>query len=126
MFKLLRYYLPYRRLIVLALLSNILMSVFTVISIPVLQPFLQILFNRTETEALPENPGPLSFSNFEDHLSIYFAQPNCYTGTRGGLLWVCGACHYFLLGKTCFVTLHVLSRSCTNGVVRDLRKKVGG
>jgi subfamily B ATP-binding cassette protein MsbA len=125
MFKLLRYYLPYRRLIVLALLSNILMSVFTVISIPVLQPFLQILFNRTETEALPENPGPLSFSNFEDHLSIYFAHLTATQGREGALLWVCGALVIIFFGKNLFRYLSMYFLAPVRmGVVRDLRKKL--
>ena len=84
MFKLLRFYAPYKRNIALAIGSNLLMSLFTVISIPVLQPFLQILFND-EQKVVPKPEGGFSLSNFEQYNSWFFSQLVQSQGREGAL-----------------------------------------
>jgi ABC-type multidrug transport system fused ATPase/permease subunit len=70
--KLLKYYIPYKKNIALAVFCNILMSLFMVISIPVLQPFLQILFNQNPTNKHLKAPeSDWNFRNIEQH-SAYF------------------------------------------------------
>ena len=49
--RLLRYLQRYRGLVIAAIACNILTAVFTVISIPMLIPFFQILFDRTKMKA---------------------------------------------------------------------------
>lgn len=68
--QLLRYYRPFRRQLALAVLSNLLMSVFMVISIPVLQPFLQILFNPDEMTAKAAEPQG-GFDDLESRSSAF-------------------------------------------------------
>ena len=59
------YFLPYKRLIGWAVVSNLLMSFFMVLSIPVLQPFLKILF---EGGTLPASVAPVVSDNTKDAL----------------------------------------------------------
>ena len=56
MLRLLRYYLPYKRLLTLAIVCNILMSLFVVVSIPALLPFLQILFSPPQPPQVEGRP----------------------------------------------------------------------
>ena len=43
--KLLRYLQPYRRNVILNIICNVFMALFTIVSIPAIIPFLQILFD---------------------------------------------------------------------------------
>ena len=85
--RLLGYLRRYRSNVVLAIVSNILTAVFTVISIPLLIPFLEILFDRTEK--LTKNPGPFSFSNAEAWLNYNFSQFISSQGPETALIYVC-------------------------------------
>ena len=58
--RLLGYMANYRGLVALAIIFNILTAVFTVVSIPVLIPFLDILFDNTK--AIVEAPEQVSSS----------------------------------------------------------------
>ncbi len=126
MFQLLRYYAPYKKLLSLAVLCNLLMSVFMVISIPVLQPFLQILFNRessvTPDKALTQGS---SFEGFEIRSKLYFNQLIAEQGHEKALLLVCGMLVLVFLGKNLFryLSLYFLA-PVRNGIVRDFRQKM--
>lgn len=126
MFQLLRYYAPYKKLLTLAVVCNLLMSVFMVISIPVLQPFLQILFNRNTSEqqspALPEGSG---FAGFEAQSKMYFNRLITEQGHEKALLVVCAMLILVFFGKNLFryLSLYFLA-PVRNGIVRDFRQKM--
>ncbi len=124
---LLTYFRPYKRLLVLAVVSNVLMSLFLVVSIPVLQPFLQILFDMPSKaadnrEVLREATG---FRAAEQTVSSYFAELVRTQGREYALLLVCGLLVFTFLGKNLFryLSLYFLA-PVRNGVVRDLRNRV--
>lgn len=118
----LRYYLPYKRLLVLSLLSNLLMSLFMVVSIPVLQPFLQILFSGASPVSTPVRPD---LTGLEGWLSRFFSNLIAVHGQEKALLIVCGFLIFTFLGKNLFryLSMYFLS-GVRNGVVRDLRGKM--
>jgi ABC-type multidrug transport system fused ATPase/permease subunit len=63
----------YRLNVILSVVSNILMAVFTIISIPLLQPFLEILFEQTE--AVNERPEwRLDLSSIVQSAKFYLSQ----------------------------------------------------
>lgn len=119
--KLLEYYLPYRRVLLLALLSNLLMSVFTVVSIPVLQPFLKIIFSQ-------ETPAPTSDSQYaglESKINDFFNQLIATYGKEQALLIVCGFLIATFFGKNLFRYLSLFFLAgARNGIVADLRSKL--
>jgi subfamily B ATP-binding cassette protein MsbA len=124
MFKLLRFYAPYKRNIALAIGSNVLMSLFTVISIPVLQPFLQILFNDAQ-DVVDKPEGGLSLSNFEQYNAWYFSQLVETQGREGALISVCFVLVFVFFGKNLFRYLSMYFLAPVRmGVVRDIRKKL--
>ncbi|MCS6928158.1 MAG: ABC transporter transmembrane domain-containing protein [Saprospiraceae bacterium] len=126
MHRLLPYFRPYKRLLLLAIVSNILMSVFLVISIPVLQPFLQLLFDipreTSSTGILQEATG---IQAIEHRLNEYFVELVRTQGRESALLWVCGLLVLTFLGKNLFRYLSLYFMApVRNGVVRDLRNRI--
>ncbi|MCB9355730.1 MAG: ABC transporter ATP-binding protein [Lewinellaceae bacterium] len=129
MLRLLRYYKPYKRLLALAVLCNLLMSLFMVVSIPVLQPFLQILFNP---DALTEKGGGISpnasgLRGLEEKLNVFFADLIQQHGREEALLIVCVFLVLTFFGKNLFryLSLYFLA-PVRNGIVHDLRQKLVG
>lgn len=122
MFRLLQYYAPYKRLIGIAVICNLLMSIFMVISIPVLQPFLQILFNPGELQNTAHISG---YQGFEAKLNNFFAQLIEQHGRENALLIVCLFLVLTFFGKNLFryLSLYFLA-PVRNGIVRDLRQKL--
>jgi ABC-type multidrug transport system fused ATPase/permease subunit len=118
--KLLRYYLPYKRLLLLALVCNILMSVFMVVSIPVLQPFLQILFNSNNGSAASNKTN--AFLGLEGKLNHFFSDLIHTHGQESALLIVCIFLVLTFLGENLFryLSLYFLA-GVRNGIVKDLR-----
>ena len=126
MLRLLRYYLPYKRLLTLAIGCNILMSLFVVVSIPALLPFLQILFSdpnagRASSSSSVENNN----SGLQHQLDTFFEHLLLNHGREGALLIVCSFLVLTFLGKNLFryLSLYFLA-PVRNGVVRDLRQKM--
>jgi len=122
MIRLLRYYAPYKRLIGIAVICNLLMSIFMVISIPVLQPFLQILFNPGELKTIAPSSG---YQGVEAKLNNFFAQLIEQHGREEALLIVCLFLVLTFFGKNLFryLSLYFLA-PVRNGIVRDLRQKL--
>jgi ABC-type multidrug transport system fused ATPase/permease subunit len=124
--KLLKYYIPYKKNIALAVLCNILMSLFLVISIPVLQPFLQILFNQNQANTPLKAPeGDWNFRNIEQHSAYFFNNLIATQGREKALLYVCLAIVFVFLGKNVFryLSLYFIA-PVRNGIVRDIRGKM--
>jgi ABC-type multidrug transport system fused ATPase/permease subunit len=127
MLRLLRYYAPYRRLLALAVLCNLLMSLFMVISIPVLQPFLQILFSPAQPGAEAISPSPILEKGLGAEATSFFSNLIQQHGREEALLIVCGFLVLSFFGKNLFryLSLYFLA-PVRNGIVRDLRQKLVG
>ncbi len=126
MLQLLRYYAPYKKYLWLALASNLLMSLFMVVSIPVLQPFLQLLFNPNGTpEKLHRNEAASGFQAIEQQVNAFFEGLIVYHGREKALLIVCAFLVFTFFGKNLFryLSLYFLA-PVRNGIVRDLRQKL--
>ena len=125
MLRLLRYYLPYRRLLTLAIVCNILMSLFVVVSIPALLPFLQILFAGPSDLGTPDPAVVTNASGIQHQLDVFFEQLLRNYGREGSLLIVCSFLVLTFLGKNLFryLSLYFLA-PVRNGIVRDLRQKM--
>ena len=126
MLRLLRYYLPYRRLLTLAIVCNMLMSIFVVVSIPALLPFLQILFSpNTTSGSLTPSQTTTTSNGLQNQLDTFFEQLLVSYGKEGALLIVCSFLVLTFLGKNLFryLSLYFLA-PVRNGVVRDLRQKM--
>jgi subfamily B ATP-binding cassette protein MsbA len=125
MLKLLRYYLPYKRNILLAVGSNFLMSIFMVVSIPVLQPFLQILFQNQQPAMVEPPPSGWSFKHLEQQSAWFFHQLIAQYGREQALLIVCFFLVFVFFGKNLFRYLsQYFLAPVRNGIVRDLRQKL--
>jgi subfamily B ATP-binding cassette protein MsbA len=129
MLRLLRYYAPYKKYLALAVLCNLLMSLFMVVSIPVLQPFLQILFDpraMTGAGATGRRPADgIGFQAIEQTINAFFADLIRLYEPQGALLIVCIFLVFTFLGKNLFryLSLYFLA-PVRNGIVRDLRQKL--
>jgi len=128
MLRLLRYFRPYKKLLFLAIISNLLMSLFMVVSIPVLQPFLQILFSTPGEEdsalRLPEAKTG-SFQAVEQQVNAFFSGLIQEHGRADALLIVCVFLVLAFFGKNLFryLSMYFLA-PLRNGIVRDLRNKL--
>ncbi len=129
MLRLLRYYAPYKKHLLLAVLCNLLMSLFMVVSIPVLQPFLQILFGSGQSEAAVPAKKPsvplAGFQSIEQKITAFFADLIRDHGREEALLIVCAFLVLTFFGKNLFryLSLYFLVPA-RNGVVSDLREKL--
>lgn len=100
--------------------SNLMMALFTVISIPALQPFLQLLFERDAPDISPERLNPLEALS-RDFFSAMIAQ----YGRSTTLAWVCAAIVVVFFGKNLFRYLAMyFIAPLRNGIVRDLRAQI--
>lgn len=122
--RLIRYLGRYQSLVVAAIGCNILTAVFTVISIPMLIPFFQILFDRTEMAVAPPSK-PLGFSNVTEHLNYQFTQLINTQGQETALAYVCVAIVvvYLLRNLFRYLALYFMA-PVRNGVIRDLRDEM--
>jgi ABC-type multidrug transport system fused ATPase/permease subunit len=99
----------------LAIWANIMLSLFTVISIPIVIPFFQILFDR--------KPDLASASTLERWLNNHFVQLISSYGKEKSLIVVCVAIVVIFLCKNIFRYLAlVFITPVRNGVVRDIRQ----
>ncbi len=123
MLRLLRYYAPYKGLLTIAVLCNLLMSLFMVVSIPVLQPFLQILFTEGGMTA-PTHPGT-PIGGLEGKINGFFTQLIATQGREQALFIVCLFLVTVFLGKNLFRYLSLFFLApVRNGIVRDLRLRL--
>lgn len=110
----------YKRSFLLSILSNVLLSVFTVVSIPLLIPFFQILFDRTSpSPVLPENP------EINDHIRYYVSVLIRDHGRDNALLWVCGLMIlvFFLKNLFRYSALYFMV-PLRNGIISDVRRQL--
>ena len=122
--RLFSYLKNYKPLIAGNLLCNVLMVVFSVVSIPAIIPFLNILLDQqpTVTEAPAE---ALNFQNVEAHVNYFFSEMIAEQGKQTALffalLTVVGL--YFLKNLFRYFAQFFLA-PIRNGIVRDLRQEL--
>ena len=107
----------YKTNITLSIVSNIMLSIFTVVSIPIIVPFFQILFDRTPpVMELPPDP------KISDHLDYYFSRLIESHDKETALIFVCLAMLTVFLLKNIFRYLALFFMAPTrNGILRDIR-----
>ncbi len=112
----------YKNYVVLNIISNLLMVIFSVVSIPSLIPFLRLLFNR-EIEAVPapdwSQPGIEKYIQYLEHHFFLLIQSE---GRQNALLYICGGIItiFFFKNLFRFLALYFMAPVRT-GIVRDIR-----
>ena len=116
----------YKGLLIGAVISNILMAVFTVVSIPAIIPFFDILF--AQDDLIPAQPtDALNFSNAIDYLKYYFSQLIASEGKGKALVYVCSGLVLLFFLKNLFRYLSLFFMApVRTGIVRDLRSDIFG
>ena len=116
--RLLKYTWKYRRGVIFNMLCNLMMAVFTILSIPMLIPFLNILFDR----AIPVTVAPNGFDPGA-WSSYWFSQYVQINGKNSALLLTCGLIIFVFFFKNLFRYLAMFFITpVRNGIVRDLRQ----
>lgn len=119
------YYLKkYRLLIAGNISSNILMVLFSIISIPAIIPFLNILLDQQQLVA--ERPSAsLNSQNVSEHVNYYFSQIINNQGKQTALVYALMAIVilYFLKNLFRYLSQFFLA-PVRNGIVRDLRQEL--
>lgn len=119
---------PYRGLVSLAIVSNILTAIFTVVSIPLLKPFLDILFAKPGELTKPEPADTLELStsqSWELWLNNNITDWVIEFGRETVLGYVCLAILAAFLLKNLFRYLALFFMApVRNGVIRDLRMRL--
>lgn len=118
LFTLLRHLGPYKKYVFATIVSQILLAVFTVISIPMIIPFFQVLFNE-EPKVYQEAP---TIWQGAEWLEYTFHQFIAQYDRLDALLYICiGIVTVFLL-KNLFRYLSLFFiNPARNGIVKDLR-----
>ncbi|MFN8317943.1 MAG: ABC transporter ATP-binding protein [Saprospiraceae bacterium] len=113
--RLIAYLGRYKAAIVASILSNLLLSVFTVVSIPVIIPFFQLLFDRVPSTATGK-------TGVEAWMNAQFLQLIQSQGKETALVFVCIVIViiFFLKNLFRYLALYYIA-PVRNGIVRDLR-----
>ena len=128
--RLLWYIKNYKPQVSLNILSNILTAIFTVISLPLMGPFFDMLFGKIELLTEPQ-PLSWSFDGIKNHLFYRFSNivgengQLTPTGKETGLLILCGTILFSFFFKNLFRYLSLFFMApVRNGIIRDLRKQL--
>lgn len=112
----------YKGYVALNIVSNILMALFMVVSIPALIPFLQILFDRSPAVVEPQE---FSFGNLEPWVQYQFSQLLTNNTKEEALAMVCVALVAIFFFKNFFRYMSMFFMAFVrNGIVRDIRKRL--
>jgi ABC-type multidrug transport system fused ATPase/permease subunit len=124
--RILGYLKAYWGLVSLGVLSNILTALFTVLSIPLLKPFMEVLFDRAEPVLQP--PDNLSsVDGLQRYFYYHFSRFMVEHGKEAALTYVCIAILSVFFLKNLFRYLaHVFVAPVRNGVIRDIRQQLFG
>ncbi|MEM6966287.1 MAG: ABC transporter transmembrane domain-containing protein [Bacteroidota bacterium] len=122
--KLLRYLLPYRRNVMLNILCNVLMALFTVVSIPAIIPFLQILFDL-EAPVIEQPQWSWSPAGMIDYAKYWFSNIMHTESKETALAYICVFIVILFLLKNIFRYLSLFFMApVRNGIVRDVRQQL--
>ncbi len=124
--RLLTYLKPYKSLVLGNVIANILMALFTIVSIPAIIPFLQILFDRAPTFA--EAPDwAWNIGSVIDYSKYSFSQLIKSHGEEYALASVCIIIVALFFFKNLFRYLSLFFMApVRNGIVRDIRGELFG
>lgn len=122
--RLLSYLKNYRTLLGLAMGSNVLTALFTLLSIPMLIPFFRILFQEPET--MQEIPAiAFSYKDAMEYFNYQFAQLILTEGRETVLGYVCIGIILVYLFRNLFRYLALYFMApVRNGIIRDLRAQM--
>lgn len=123
LWRLLKYIKKYKGYVSLNILSNILMALFTAVSIPAVIPFLQILFD--EAPKVYEKPTVGSIEELVEYCKYYFTSSMETNGKETTLIYMCVIIIvlYFLINLFRYTSLFVMA-PVRNGIVKDLRSQL--
>ena len=123
--RLLTYIKNYRLHFTLAITSNVLTALFTVVSIPILIPFLEILFDRREGVFDKPQIQIGDLSSLEQYFNYYLTQLIQTQGKESALTFVCTAIVIIFFLKNLFRYFSMFFMApLRNGIVRDLRAQL--
>ena len=124
--RLLTYLKPYKSLVLGNVIANILMALFTIVSIPAIIPFLQILFDRAP--AFTEAPElAWNIESMVEYSKYSFAQLIESRGKEYALASICIIIVALFFFKNLFRYLSLFFMApVRNGIVRDIRKELFG
>ncbi len=122
--RLMGYMRNYKLYISLNVVSNILTAVFTVLSIPLFVPFLEILFERTElVREAPQSEWSLSTAT--EWFNYQFSQLIINQGKEAALVYVCIAILTTFFFKNIFRYFALFFMApVRNGIIRDVRGQI--
>ena len=122
--RLLGYMGNYRGLVAVAIGCNILTAIFTVVSIPIFQPFFNLLFEQTEP-VLNAPDAIRSLEDLEQYGGYRVTQWIEVQGRERALMYVCGFLLLSFLLKNLFRYLALFFMApVRNGIIRDLRNEL--
>ncbi|MFN7119306.1 MAG: ABC transporter ATP-binding protein [Saprospiraceae bacterium] len=122
--RLLQYIGNYKVFVALNIISNILTAVFTVVSIPLLIPFLQVLFDRAKPLTIkPE--WAWDVSSIQNYINYILGQIIAANGKEAALLYVCIGilAAFFLKNLFRYLSLFFMA-PVRNGMIRDMRAQL--
>ncbi|MFZ1703833.1 MAG: ABC transporter transmembrane domain-containing protein, partial [Saprospiraceae bacterium] len=110
----------YKRQFTASIISNILLSLFTVISIPLLIPFFQMLFDKSSPVVTP----PLT-NDIDLWVNYYLSSLIASVGKIKALMWVCGimVAVFFFKNLFRYLALYFMA-PVRNGIIYDLRAEL--
>lgn len=121
--QILGYLRSYKLPLFLSILSNILMAIFVVVSIPTIIPFFQILFDRVPD--IPAEAPELTFRTAEAWANYQFAGLIESQGRTGALTVVCIAIAVLFFLKNFFRYMAMFFLAIVrNGIVSDIRQQL--
>lgn len=110
----------YKKSFILSIVSNILLSVFTVVSVPLLIPFFSILFDR-----IPEKVIEPTGNDLNAWIKYYMSEMIIQYGKENALLIICVSIVVVIFFKNLFryTSLYFMA-PLRFGIIYDLRKQV--
>jgi ABC-type multidrug transport system fused ATPase/permease subunit len=113
----------YRRQVILSIICNLLMALFTVVSIPAIIPFLQILFDVSPPAI--ERPEVTDLGSLITYCKYQFSFWIDQYGRETALIYTCAAIILLFFLKNLFRYFAMFFMApVRNGIVRDLRKRL--
>src|SRR5690606_29957004 len=121
--QILGYLRDYKLPLFLSILSNILMALFVVVSIPTIIPFFQILFDRVPD--IPVEAPQLTYGNAEAWANYQFGRLIDTQGRTGALTIVCIAIALVFFLKNFFRYMAMFFLAIVrNGIVAQIRQQL--
>ncbi len=122
--KLLRYLQPYRRNVILNIICNVLMALFTIVSIPAIIPFLQILFDM-EPPVMDKPEWSWGAGSLIEYSKYWFSNLMHTESKETALAYICIFIVILFLLKNIFRYLSLFFMApVRNGIVRDVRQQL--